>query len=931
IRYFTTTYQYFTILKEIIIFITFPRLFVFQASGAYNFAYGDDQGIGPWHRESGDASGNKAGTYGLKDSDGRFRTVNYAAGAGGFTAGVHTNEPGVDGAQSPADVSVSKSPEPAGLAHGVVPGQPGLLGAPVLVPTYPEYPGAGVPVSTGYGTFDNASDGNHYIFEPSVHAEAGHTVRWKESYNMYYASSGSYNFGYAGTAGGGFHTESGDSNGFKKGSYGLNSPDGQLRTVHYVADAGGFRANVQSNEPGVDSSKNPADVNFGSPAVPAVAPPQGPWTAHSSGPWAPPSNPRPGSFFYKTQVLGPQQSFFNASIIFHSFQVHGNYDFGYEEKHTSGGSFRQESGDAYGRKYGSYGLTDADGRVRIVKYVADEHGFRATITTNEPGTAPSTPAGVAINVPQEPTVPVPVAPPPQKVIPVATTFQATPVGPPPVISAPVVSAPVVSTPVLSAPVGPTHFLSGPAAPAPVATYAAAPAVTTFKRFLPATGPAYSYSAAPVFQPGHAFSSVSAGPAFSSVSAGPAFSSVSTGPAFSSFATGPAFGRRVVVRTVPAAAFSSGFVPTLPYSGASKVVVRKAVLPSPGYYGGGELLKSASYTPTTVVAPAYGTKLSGPSFSYAAAASSVVPSAVATVDPWPKSSAAAVDPWPKTGAIAAEPWGKSAVTVEDPWPKSGATAAEPITLTRVARVSYRRKGYPHEGHEGYSHEGHPHKGYESYPHEGYPREGHPRGHVTPPLRSRDLRQSPIPQYPSILLLKSCALIRRTPRISCRSSLDTGPKMKVIILLAALAVAHAGFIGHAGLGYGHAAESGHSSQHRSQDLKGNYNFGYKESHTSGGSFRQESGDAWGNKVGSFGLTDADGRVRVVKYVADGHGFRAHIATNEPGTAASHPAAASFSAPHKVPAIGLGVAKVAVAAAHPVASYAVAPVAYGHGYGH
>ncbi|XP_029844051.2 cuticle protein 14-like [Ixodes scapularis] len=174
------------------------------------------------------------------------------------------------------------------------------------------------------------------------------------------------------------------------------------------------------------------------------------------------------------------------------------------------------------------------------------------------------------------------------------------------------------------------------------------------------------------------------------------------------------------------------------------------------------------------------------------------------------------------------------------------------------------------------------------------------------------------------------------------------MKVIILLAALAVAHAGFVGHAGFGYGHggyghghghvavakvavAAESGHSSQHRSQDLKGNYNFGYKESHTSGGSFRQESGDAWGNKVGSFGLTDADGRVRVVKYVADGHGFRAHIATNEPGTAASHPAAASFSAPHKVPAVGLGVAKVAVAAAHPVASYAVAPVAYGHGYGH
>ncbi|OQR71573.1 cuticle protein 14-like, partial [Tropilaelaps mercedesae] len=32
---------------------------------------------------------------------------------------------------------------------------------------------------------------------------------------------------------------------------------------------------------------------------------------------------------------------------------------------------------------------------------------------------------------------------------------------------------------------------------------------------------------------------------------------------------------------------------------------------------------------------------------------------------------------------------------------------------------------------------------------------------------------------------------------------------------------------------------------------------------------------------GLTDVDGRVRVVNYVADGLGFRAAIKTNEPGT--------------------------------------------------
>ena len=35
---------------------------------------------------------------------------------------------------------------------------------------------------------------------------------------------------------------------------------------------------------------------------------------------------------------------------------------------------------------GSYGLRDADGRMRVVNYVADALGFRASVSTNEPGT-----------------------------------------------------------------------------------------------------------------------------------------------------------------------------------------------------------------------------------------------------------------------------------------------------------------------------------------------------------------------------------------------------------------------------------------------------------------------------------------------------------------------------------------------------------------
>ncbi|XP_077540923.1 uncharacterized protein LOC144153146 [Haemaphysalis longicornis] len=83
-------------------------------------------------------------------------------------------------------------------------------------------------------------------------------------------------------------------------------------------------------------------------------------------------------------------------------QVWGNYNFAYDEKHTSGGSWRKESGDAFGNTIGSYGLTDVDGRVRIVNYVADKYGFRASISSNEPGVMPSRPAGVGINAPPRP-------------------------------------------------------------------------------------------------------------------------------------------------------------------------------------------------------------------------------------------------------------------------------------------------------------------------------------------------------------------------------------------------------------------------------------------------------------------------------------------------------------------------------------------------
>jgi len=111
------------------------------------------------------------------------------------------------------------------------------------------------------------------------------------------------------------------------------------------------------------------------------------------------------------------------------------------------------------------------------------------------------------------------------------------------------------------------------------------------------------------------------------------------------------------------------------------------------------------------------------------------------------------------------------------------------------------------------------------------------------------------------------------------------------------------------------TGSSTQSRTQDAAGNYAFAYNEQHGTGGSSRSESGTPLGT-VGSYSLNVGDVRQRVVKYVADGLGFRASISTNEPGTEAKAPASVAINAPAAVVA-----APVAVAAA-PVAAYAAAP---------
>ncbi|KAH9426789.1 hypothetical protein DERP_002889 [Dermatophagoides pteronyssinus] len=115
------------------------------------------------------------------------------------------------------------------------------------------------------------------------------------------------------------------------------------------------------------------------------------------------------------------------------------------------------------------------------------------------------------------------------------------------------------------------------------------------------------------------------------------------------------------------------------------------------------------------------------------------------------------------------------------------------------------------------------------------------------------------------------------------------MKFFIVFATL-VAAASAVPYAGL-----VNTGASAVSRSDDGYGNYAFGYNEDHATGGTFRKEKGGP-GYQSGSYGLRDADGRMRVVNYVADAHGFRASVQTNEPGTDPKQdPAATSLTGSH------------------------------------
>jgi len=84
------------------------------------------------------------------------------------------------------------------------------------------------------------------------HGHGGHSNSYRKQDDW-----GNYAFGYDikdpwGASN--FRKEQGDASGAKWGSYGLQDVDGRWRTVEYVADKGGFRAAIKTNEPGTGNA-----------------------------------------------------------------------------------------------------------------------------------------------------------------------------------------------------------------------------------------------------------------------------------------------------------------------------------------------------------------------------------------------------------------------------------------------------------------------------------------------------------------------------------------------------------------------------------------------------------------------------------------------------------------------------------------------------
>ncbi|KAH9371591.1 hypothetical protein HPB48_021436 [Haemaphysalis longicornis] len=159
-----------------------------------------------------------------------------------------------------------------------------------------------------------------------------------------------YSFGYDNTDEFGtqtYHKEQGDASNTKTGSYGYRDAYGIFRRVNYVADVNGFRATIDTNEPGTAPGRSADAVFNANPVAAPVAAKSASASASAVG---------VGSGCRLPGRTSPPQP----------------YSFGYDNTDEFGTqTYHKEQGDASNTKTGSYGYRDAYGIFRRVNYVAD--------------------------------------------------------------------------------------------------------------------------------------------------------------------------------------------------------------------------------------------------------------------------------------------------------------------------------------------------------------------------------------------------------------------------------------------------------------------------------------------------------------------------------------------------------------------------------
>ncbi|KAG1658869.1 Cuticle protein 16.8 [Nymphon striatum] len=182
--------------------------------------------------------------------------------------------------------------------------------------------------------------------------------------------------------------ESGDEYGNVKGSYSQKNAEGLERVVEYVADEGGFRAIVKTNEPGTDN-QNSADVEItANPIVVKEAPKKGyaaPAYGHRA--YAAPSY---GYSAYAAPAYGHRAYGYGAPAYGHRAhgygtpaygQTHGygNYERNYGRTHSyqaqkpHGIKATGHASTTYSAGYGKDGYSHSVAKVHSKRYEAPKH------------------------------------------------------------------------------------------------------------------------------------------------------------------------------------------------------------------------------------------------------------------------------------------------------------------------------------------------------------------------------------------------------------------------------------------------------------------------------------------------------------------------------------------------------------------------------